>query len=108
MKAHVMSEVHILSCEAEKTAAVEHYKRNPSFNSSSKLESKKMKIRMAIKAHICCTIFLLVFLACCHIPHMINFDQLVDLIVSYGAEDLKKFLERTGKIENYTSKVAVV
>ena len=63
-----------------------------------------MKNRMAIKALICCTHFL----ARRHIPHMTNFDQLVDLIVSCGAEDLRKFLERTGKNASYTSKIAVV
>ena len=39
---------------------------------------------------------------------MTNFDQLVDLIVSCGAEDLRKFLERTGKNASYTSNIAVV
>ena len=39
---------------------------------------------------------------------MTNFDQLVDLIVSCGAEHLRKFLERTGKNASYTSKIAAV
>ena len=57
-----------------------------------------------IKALIRCTHFL----ACHHIPHMTNFDELVDLIVSCRAEDLRKFLERTGKNASYTFKIAVV
>ena len=39
---------------------------------------------------------------------MTNFDQLVNLIVSYGAENLRKFFERTGKNASYTSQLAVV
>ena len=45
---------------------------------------------MAVKALICCTHFL----ARRHIPHTTNFGKLVDLILSCGAEDLKRFLER--------------
>ena len=56
---------------------------------------------MAIKA-------LIHFLALRHIPHTSTFDQLVDLIVSCGAEDLRKFLERTGKNASYMSKIAVI
>ena len=54
---------------------------------------------MAIKALTRCTHFL----ARRHIPHTTNFDELVDFIVSCGAEDLKRFLERARK-----SKIAVV
>ena len=39
---------------------------------------------------------------------MTNFDQIVDLIVSYGEEDLRKFLEKTGKNGSYASKITVV
>ena len=39
---------------------------------------------------------------------MTKFDLLVDLIMSCGAEKLKKFLERTGKNAIYLSKIAVV
>ena len=53
---------------------------------------------MSIKALIHCT----QFLACRHIPHTTNFDELVDLIVSCGAEDLKRFLERAGKNATYS------
>ena len=59
---------------------------------------------MALKALIHCTHFL----AHHRIPHTTNFDELVDLIISCGAEDLKRFLERAGKNANYTSKIAVV
>ena len=50
-----------------------------------------LKNRMAIKALIRCTIFLLI----ATIPTT-NFGKLVDLIVSYSAEELKRFLERAG------------
>ena len=49
---------------------------------------------MAIKALIHCTHFL----ARRHIPHTTNFDELADLIISCGAEDLKRFLERAEKM----------
>ena len=39
---------------------------------------------------------------------MTNFDQLVDLIVSYDAKGLKKFLERTAKNASYTYKIAII
>ena len=65
---------------------------------------EKLKNRMAIKALIRCTHFL----ARRHVLHTTNFGELVDLIVSCGAEDLKRFLERAGKNATYTSKIAVV
>ena len=37
-----------------------------------------------------------------------NFNELVDLIVSCSAEDLRRFLESAGRNATYTSKVAVV
>ena len=64
----------------------------------------KLKYRIEIIALIRCTHFL----ARLHILHATNFDELVDLIVSCGAEDLKKFLERAEKNTTYTSKIAVV
>ena len=56
---------------------------------------------MAIKALINWTHFL------AH-RHMTNFDELIHLIKHYGAEDLKKFLERAGKNATYTFNIAVV
>ena len=104
MKVHMKSEVHILSCEAEKAAARALQEGSIIQQFQQIREQEKMKNRMAIKALIRCTHFL----ARRHIPHMTNFDQLVDLIVSCGAEDMRKFLERTGKNASYTSKIAVV
>ena len=104
MKAHAKSEVHILSCEAEKAAARALQEGSIIQQLQQIGEQEKMKNRTAIKALICCTHFH----ARCHIPHITNFDQFVDLIVSCGAEDLRKFLERTGKNASYTSKIAVV
>lgn len=59
---------------------------------------------MAIKALIRCTHFLVRR----HIAHTTNFDELVDLVVSCGAEDLRRFFESAGKNASYMSKVAVV
>ena len=104
MKAYAKSEVHILSCEAEKAAARALQEGSIIQQLQQIGEQEKMKNRMAIKALTRCTHFL----ARRHISHMTNFDQLVDLIMSCGAEDLRKFLERTGKNASYTSKIAVV
>ena len=60
--------------------------------------------RKAIKAFIHCAHFL----ARQHIPHTTNFDKLVELVVFCGGEDLKNFLDRTGRNAVYTSHVAVV
>ena len=60
--------------------------------------------RAAIKSFICCAHFL----ARQHIPHTTNFDKLLDLVVSCGGEDVKSFLERTGRNAVYTSHVAIV
>ena len=98
------SEVHILSCEAKKAAARALLEGSIIQQLQQIGEQEKMKNRMAIKALIRC----IHFLACHHIPHMTNFDQLVDLIVSCGAVDLRKFLESARKNASYTSKIAVV
>ena len=45
---------------------------------------------------------------CQHIPHTTSFDRLVDLVVSCGGEDVKSFLERTGRNAVCTSHVANV
>ena len=60
--------------------------------------------RKAIKSFFRCAHFL----AHQHIPHTTNFDKLVELVVSCGGEDLKNFLDRTGRNAVYTSHVAVV
>ena len=84
MKAYTKSEVHILSCEAEKAAA-RALQRGFIIQQLHQIgEQEKMKKRMTIKSLIHCTHFLIRL----HILHVINFGQHVDLIVSCGAEDL--------------------
>ena len=104
MKAHAKSDIHIQSCEAEMAAARALQEGSIIQQLQQIGDQEKLKNRMAIKALIRCTHFL----ARRHIPHTTNFDELVDLIVSCGAEDLKRFLERAGKNATYTSKIAVV
>ena len=65
---------------------------------------ERAKNRAAIKSLIHCTHFL----ARNHIAHTTNFDKMVDLVVSCGGEDLRYFLEKTGKNATYTSHIAVV
>ena len=63
--------------------------------------------RKAIKSFICCAHFL----ARQHISHTTNFDKLVELVANCtcGVEDLKNFLDRTGRnaVHVYTLHVAV-
>ena len=63
-----------------------------------------MRNRAAVKSLIRC----IHFLARQHIAHTTNFSKLVDLVVSCGGEDLKYFMEKTGKNATYTSHIAVV
>ena len=104
MKAHAQSDIHIQSCEAEMAAAKALQEGSIIQQLQQIGDQEKLKNRMAIKALIHCTHFL----ACHHIPHTTNFDELVDLIVSCGEEDLKRFLERAEKNATYTSKIAGV
>ena len=92
MKAQVKNEVHILSCEADCEGALQVGAIIQQLQQI--VQQENMKNRMAIKALLCCTHFLTRH----HISYMTKFDQIVDLIVSCGAEDLKKFHERTGKV----------
>ena len=90
MKAHAKSDIHIQLCEAEMAAARALQEGSIIQQLQQIGDQEKLKNMMAIKALIRCTHFL----AHRHIPHTTNFDELVDLIVSCGAEDLKRFLER--------------
>ena len=104
MKAHAKSKSHIQSCEAE-IAAARALQVGTIVQQLQQIEDEeKAKNRLAIKALIRCTHFLVRR----HIAHTTNFDELVDLVVSCGAEDLRRFLESAGKNASYMSKVAVV
>jgi len=94
MKAHAKSEIHIQSCEAEMAAARALQEGSIVQQLQQIGDQEKLKNRLAIKALIRCTHFL-------HIAHTTNFDELVDLVVSCGAEDLRRFLERAGKNASY-------
>ena len=67
-------------------------------------EQERVMNRKAVKSFFRCAHFL----ARQHIPHTTNFEKLVELVVSCGGEDLKNFLERTGRNAVYTSHIAVV
>ena len=104
MKTHAKSDIHTQSCEAE-VAAARALQEGLIVQQLQQIgDQKKLKNRMAVEALIRCTHFL----GHRHIPHTTNFDKLVDLIISCGAEDMKRFLERAGKKSTYTSKIAVV
>ena len=87
-----MSDTHIQSCEAEVAGA--RAQEGSIVHQLQQIgDQEKLKKRMAIKAFIRCA----QFLAHRRIPHTTNFDKLVDLIISCGVEDLKRFLEKAGK-----------
>ena len=67
-------------------------------------EQQRLQNRKAIKALIRCTHFL----AHQHIAHTTNFDNQVELVVSFGGETLQTFLDRAGGNATSTSKMAVV
>ena len=103
MRAHSKSDLHLQACQvsmvAEREGTIVQHLQHIA-------DEEKWKNRAAIKALICCTHFL----AHQHIAHTTNFDKVrvVDLVVSCGGENLKTFLETTGKKAKYTSKIAVV
>ena len=102
MRDHAKSDIHIQVSEA--TLAT----KGESVDIVQQLQKVGMQERMrnsaAVKSLIRCTHFL----ARQHIAHTTNFSTLVDLVVSCGGEDLKYFMEKTGKNATFTSHIAVV
>ena len=43
------------------------------------------------------------FLCKQHIPHMTNFDRLINLVISSGGKDVEEFIHRVAKNASYTS-----
>ena len=104
MTAHSQSDVHMQSCEAE-LAATRAMKEGSIIQQFQHVgEQEKLKNRVAIKALLRCTHFL----AQNHIAHTTNFDQLIDLVVCCGDDNLKRFIETIGRNATYTSKDAVI
>ena len=102
MRDHVKSDIHIQASEAALVT------QGRSVDIAQQLQKVGMQERMrnsaAVKSRIRCTHFL----ARQHIAHTTNFSKLIDLVVSCGGEDLKYFMEKTGKNVTYTSHIAVV
>ena len=100
MKAHAKSDGHIMASQVvlatQGGSIVQQLQKVGT--------QERMRNRAAIKSLIRCTHFL----ARQHIAHTTNFSKLVDLVVSCGGEDLKYFMEKTGRNAMYTSHVAVV
>ena len=104
MKTHAKSDVHIEAVQAASAYEASLHQGSVVQQLQSVSEQERMRNRAAIKSFIHCVHFL----ARQHIPHTANFDKLVDLVVSCGGEDVKSFLERTGRNAVYTSHVAIV
>ena len=96
--------MHLLSCQLDVEA--DRAKTEGSITSQLQNvgEQQRLQNRKAIKALIRCTHFL----AHQHIAHTINFEKLVESVVSGGGEILQTFLDRDGGNTTYTSKMAVV
>ena len=95
MKAHASSGAHIKANEA----ALAHLTTQHTGSVIQQLQNVAEQEQVFRCAH---------FLARQHIPHTTNFDKLVKLVAQCGGEDLKNFLDRTGRNAVYTSHVAVV
>ena len=100
MRAHERSESHIRASEALLLAAKSGTIAQQ-LQSTGELE--RAKYRAAVKSLIRCTHFL----TRQHIAHSTNFTQLVDLVVSCGAQDMQIFVENAAKNAVYTSRTAV-
>ena len=103
MRAHAKSDSHITASQA----AIAYHQGSHAgvIQLLGKVaEQERLMNRAAVKSFFRCAHFL----ARQHIPHTTNFKKLVDLVVSCGGEDLKNFLDRTGRNAVYTSHVAVV
>ena len=104
MKEHSESSGHNLACQKE-SAATATLSEGSILQQIHQMElSKRLKNRAAIKSLLQCTHFL----ACNYIAPTTIFGDLVELVISCGGEDLKRFRERAGKNAHYTSKEAVV
>ena len=102
MKDHAKSDIHIQASEAALAT------QGGSVDIVQQLIKVGMQERMRNRAAVKSLIRCIHFLARQHIAHTTNFSKLVDLVVSYGGEDLKYFMEKTGKNATYTSHIAVV
>ena len=104
MKEHAESEGHILACQTE-TAGASALREGSVLQQMHQLEgSERLKNRLVTKSLLRCTHFL----ARKRIAHTTNFGDLVDLVVTYGSEDLKQFIDKAGENAQCTSKDAVV
>ena len=104
MRAHEKSSVHTNATQAALDAQLTMQQGSVLQQLQKSNGQERMRNRAAIKSFIRCTHFL----TRQHIPHTTNFDKIVDLVISCGGEDLKHFLETTGRNALYTSHVAVV
>ena len=103
MKKHANSEAHNRNLQTEIFAARARKDGSVVQQLQRIGEQEKVRNRKAIKAFLRCTHFL----AKQHIPHITNYDKLVDLVVSCGGQDLVEFVTRAGRNATYTSTDAV-
>ena len=104
MKAHAKSDAHIRVSQASLAYQASLHAGSVIQQLQNVAEQERAMNRKAVKSFFRCAHFL----ARQHIPHTTNFEKLVELVVSCGGEDLKNFLERTGRNAVYTSHIAVV
>ena len=102
MRDHIKSDIHIQASEAALAT------QGGSVDIVQQLQKvgmqNRMRNRAAVKLLIGCTHFL----ARQHVVYTTSFSKVVDVVVSCGGEDLKYFIEKTGKNETYTSHIDIV
>ena len=104
MKAYAKSDAHIKASQASLAYQMSLCAGSVIQQLQNVAEQERMMNRKAVKSFFHCAHFL----ACQHIPHTTNFEKLVELVVSCGGEDLKNFLDRTGRNTMYISHVAII
>lgn len=75
-----------------------------SHNSYYKLKKVRVKDREAIKALVRCAHYV----ACHHVAHTTNYEDLVSLAVSYGAQPLAHFIENAANNATHCSTTTVI
>ena len=104
MKAHAKSDAHIRATRASLAYQASLHAGSVIQQLQNVAEQERVMNRKAVKSFFRCAHYL----ARQHTSYTTNFEKLVELVVSCGGEDLKNFLERTGRNAVYTSHIAVV
>ena len=101
MKAYAKSNAHIKASRAALDYQSSLHAGSVVQQLQTVAEQERIMNRKAVKSLFRCEHFL----THQHIPHTTDFERLVKLVVSCGGDDLKNFLDRTGRNAMYTSHI---